>query len=812
MTSLRTKVLLFFAAVSALCCGGYYGDWNEFNSYFNPEATGLNQEFRPYFYSPNSISDLFDFYDPWYDETDAVEKLHVGAWAAWLGSGFTSEEIRQNLYGDALSPAFLKKVKRKSPEGSSYLEFLQSTTKVLTESGDYEWEEKPVPNHQLIKNKWKFATERSLQSTDVFLKERYGYLAVRLAWQSPVPQLAIETYDQLILPLSHKTYLSDWARSLIATSYALDGKKDRSLFEFAMVFRNCPSRRREAVTSIRFLSLAFSEAVVGFAKSNEEKEAVFSFLGILPNTDNLPYAIRLAGLNPQHPMLKLILSREINRSELYFPSNGDSDSYPESPEDSLRRINVKRETLGYQEKLNNFTAEMAAKSKGSDQAFWLTAQSYLHYLKGENGTALTLIEKARQIPDPGDGLAKQMAAQELLLVSLTETWMTPELEKRMVRLLGGLENDSSFYHVNARNTALLRLANFYEKESGKEEDHKWWSWSCRNKDPEEALPLNRVKAFLLRVMTTKRQSGRDLDYSSQTSLEELCNGTSAQHMQDVLDLVIKSNKTDVETKLVALARIEKDEICFWTARRYLAEHQYAKSAELFARLPESLFGNEYESYARFRNPFCVRMPFDTAANPKTPAQFSAELVKLEALTKTAKGDDLANAYYQLGCGEFNLSFEGTAWYCVKSSHSWSDLESLVPFTAIKNKKAEAAESYLQNNYITTGKALEYFEKSVVAAIDKDIKARSMYMAARCMLNRQMAETRIEMVRTGKFEYGYFYIDSDVWQGKVKSMLANNKWIHSLQNFAPQTKFHQLMIRECSVYNDYFGENSESNFF
>jgi hypothetical protein len=283
-------------------------------------------------------------------------------------------------------------------------------------------------------------------------------------------------------------------------------------------------------------------------------------------------------------------------------------------------------------------------------------------------------------------------------------------------------------------------------------------------------------------------------------------------MQDVLDLVNKPNKTDVETKLVALARIKKEEICFWTARRYLAEHQYAKSAELFARLPESLFGNEYESYARFRNPFSVRMPFDTAANPKTPAQFAAELLKLEALTKTSKGDDLAYAYYLLGCGEFNLSFEGTAWYCVKSSHSSSDLESLVPYTAIKNKKAEAAESYLQNNYITTGKALEYFEKSVGAAIDKDIKARSMYMAARCMLNRQMAESRIEMVRTGKFEYGYFYIDSDVWQGKVKSMLANNKWIHSLQNFAPQTKFHQLMIRECSVYNDYFGENSESVFF
>jgi hypothetical protein len=216
--------------------------------------------------------------------------------------------------------------------------------------------------------------------------------------------------------------------------------------------------------------------------------------------------------------------------------------------------------------------------------------------------------------------------------------------------------------------------------------------------------------------------------------------------------------------------------------------------------------------ARFRNPFWVRMPFDTAANPKTPAQFAAEMVKLEALTKTAKGDDLSYAYYLLGCGEFNLSIEGTAWYCVKSSHSWSDPEGLIPFTAIKNKKPGAAESYLQNNYITTGKALEYFEKSVNAAADNDLKARSMYMAARCLLNWQMAETRIEMARNGKFEYGYYYVDSDVWKTKIKSLLATNKWIKSLQNFAPQTRFHQIMIRECSLYNDYFGENSESVFF
>jgi hypothetical protein len=149
-------------------------------------------------------------------------------------------------------------------------------------------------------------------------------------------------------------------------------------------------------------------AKISFAKSDQEKEAVFSFLGILPNTDNLPFAVQLASLNPQHPMLKLIVSREINRSEMYFPSNGDSDTYKESPEDSLRRINVKRETLGYQEKLNNFASKTGAElfividnnNYGYDDLIDLTGQYGFEWEIGgkeRKGVILLINNKTRKI-------------------------------------------------------------------------------------------------------------------------------------------------------------------------------------------------------------------------------------------------------------------------------------------------------------------------------------------------------------------------------------------------------------------------------
>ncbi|HPI12463.1 MAG TPA: hypothetical protein PLK63_15560 [Catalimonadaceae bacterium] len=815
MKSIRTKILLLFAAISALCCVDYYGDWNEFQSYFNPESTGLKQEFRPFFYAPNSA--FYDFYDGWYDYGESVQKpeedIHVKAWAAWLGAGFTEHEIDRTLYSDSVSPSFLNRVKKKSPEGYSYLMFLQSTTEFLDRLEVDDWEEKPAQDLQTIESNLKTATERSLQSADPFLKERYGYLAVKLAWQLPDPKRAIGIFDKLIEPLTQKTYISEWAKGRVATSYAKNGQKDRALYEFAMMFRDCPSRRQDAISSARFLRLSFSETALSFAKNNQEKEAVFAFLGVLPFTDNLPYAVRLADLNPQHPMLRLVIAREINRTEMFTSLKGDPYPYYESPEDSLRQINGILNTPDYQEKLKNFAREMAARTKDRDQAFWLTAQSYLHHLRGENGKALTLVEKARQIPEPGDALANQMVAQELLILSKTETWMYPELESRMVRLLDAVRSDLSFYQINARNAALLRIADLYEKQHVKEDDKGWWNWSCQPKKAMGIPAINQVKAFVLRATTAKSQSENAWHYFSETSLEELCNGMTAQQMQFVLDMVVKSNKSEIEAKLLAMSQISKLDVIEWTARRYMAEQQYSKAQALFAQLPETIFevGN-FEPYTHFRNPFWVRMPFDTAANPKTPTQFAAEMVKLEALTKTAKGDDLAYAYYLLGCGEFNLSKEGTAWICVKASHSWYDSDNMVPLTDLKNKKPGTAERYLQNNYITTAKALEYFEKSVSAAVDNDLKARSMYMAARCLMNRQMAEARIEIAKTGTFEFGYFYIDSDVWKPKIKSLLATNKWIKSLQNFAPQTRFHQIMIRECSLYNDYFGENSESVFF
>jgi len=811
MKPIRTKILVLFAAISALCCASYYGDENEFNSFFNPDATEVPADFKPFFYAP--YSRFYDFYDEeyrWYwtgIEKSALEDIHVKAWSDWLGKAFSPDDIYRHFYSDSISTTFLPKVKSQKPAEFQYLQFLASSAKILGETGDY-WSEKPAPNWSAIEEELAVATEKSQLAKDDFLKERFGFIAVKLAWQLQDPQIAISTYENLILPIQHKTYISDWARCRIATSYARLEKRDRALYEFAMVFKNCPSQRKEATQSVHFLGLTLTDEALKLAKNEDEKEAIYAIIGVQLHVDNLPVADALSKIKASSPWVKLIFSREVHRTEVYLDMKENSRGYYDSREDSLKDIQHMKEVPDYLTKLQAFAGKMSSKSKGKDQAFWLTAESYLHYLQGEDGKSLSVLENAKKISGLGNALSRQIAAQELLLLSKTESWMHPALEDRMIGLLEMIENDSSFYHVNARNTALQKFAAMQFKGFEKEAESSWWNWSCKKNDPKDIPAIQIAKAFMLRAMTTKTLSNRIWDYSSHTSLAELCNGMSAQHIQYVLDLVVKPNKTDKEERLVALSHITAPDIKLWAARRYMAEHQYSKAAPLFGDVPENLFGNEYEDYSLLRNPFYVRMPNDTMPDPHTPAEFAREMVELEKKAQTAKGDELANLYYKLGCGEFNMSYAGSAWNCVKSTKNYSDPRlyqlSKDPKTAENESKA-----FLNNSYITMSKALEFYEKSVASAENKEIKARSMYMAARCIAVRKIAEIEVTHAKTGQYYYDF---EPESVSQKNRLIFAGNKWLMSLRNLAPKTRFHQVMLQECSLYEDFYQGNEASVLF
>ncbi len=167
---------------------------------------------------------------------------------------------------------------------------------------------------------WKLfnkAQQLARSTTDAFLKERYGFQAVKLAMILGQPETCLKLYDELIQPIKTKTFISDWAFSRKAGATLAMGDTAKAIYEFAQVFERCPSRRREADLSLRSKGIRFQEKALSYCQNDAEKAAVYALCAIQPLEDGLPMLKKIVELNPQNKLIELITAREINKNEYY---------------------------------------------------------------------------------------------------------------------------------------------------------------------------------------------------------------------------------------------------------------------------------------------------------------------------------------------------------------------------------------------------------------------------------------------------------------------------------------------------------------
>ncbi|MEZ4901820.1 MAG: hypothetical protein R2822_08710 [Spirosomataceae bacterium] len=134
----------------------------------------------------------------------------------------------------------------------------------------YSWEESSKDSLALIAA-FEKAVTLAQTTTDVFLKERYAFQAVKLAMINQQPDNCLEVYKSLIEPLKTKTFISDWAFARKAGATLALGDTAKAIYEFAQVFDRCPSRRREADLSLRIKGLRFREGPSAFVKMTLKK-------------------------------------------------------------------------------------------------------------------------------------------------------------------------------------------------------------------------------------------------------------------------------------------------------------------------------------------------------------------------------------------------------------------------------------------------------------------------------------------------------------------------------------------------------------
>lgn len=801
----RTKSVIILLLMA---CGPQPFDYDEFKSFFMPESAGNEVPFHSYNFTPQFLYD--DEY--WGDEaqTNPAETENTKAWTIYAGvnTGIVTAEL-YSTQESGNAKGLTEVLKQKG--NTNALEYLELSKRIAIADADNFDKTAPKPDFEgwLNQIKAKYA-----QSEDVFVKERLAYQAVKVADMAGKPQQSIELYNELVTPLTKKTFISDWARARMAGAYVRAGDSTQAYYHFSQIFVNAPTRRKEAYLSLRTYLPKLKDEALKLCKTDTERANVQAATAVLPFQDALPMLEQIRELDVDSPLLEFVMAREINKNEDFFYSSREDLKYAYWNLDSLKKARLIAEAPDYFNKLLNFSLESAENPVLKTSPFWYTASAYLTFIAKDYEKAGELLQKAKAIPTTNKTLQDQIALQELtLLVSETEN-ITPEIENKVIPLLERFSGSYNFRVANNFNAACRILAAKYRGQEIVDEFSQgngtksvlvaakpkaskplgWFAGCFSKKDKElKQSPESIAKAFLLSMLTSSqlgysKQSNERYGtayFASNADQYAIEDSTSSATIYHVISYFSSSNAKEFDKRLMKLTGLNNDYLYTVMGRRALAEHQYAKAAEAWKHISPATWQEEpFKTYLDV-NPFHLDGQGD--ANPKqkvTPLSFAIRMAELQEKVSKNPGD--YESWMLLGCGSYNMGYYGNSW--ILQRRAWSGGEQ-------KNE---------QDNYYTSTKALTYFDKAMQTAPSQDAAAKACYLAAACQ------KIRYELAYNALYDGLYLLPDSE----RANKEMEINKILENLRKEKYATYFNLLktkyqgtdyatqLIDECSTYKDF----------
>jgi hypothetical protein len=769
------KALKLLAVFIILACGPMPLDFGEFYSFFYPENATSPENTQKYIYTPLFLNE--DAYEN-QPATNFDDSVNIEAWKKYLDDKISFAEIKKGLYEKQAMESLIAKVKSYGDtEAAEYLKFCSEIDKSIPLKENY-WDETLPADTAALKNLYSTSKTRFSSVKSDFVKERYAFQAVRLAAVTAKPEQAINDYETLIVPIKNKTFISGWARSRKAGVMMNAGDVPQAICEFAQVFETCPSKRYQADLSVRRLEKPKFEEALGFCKNDKEKAAVYALWAIQPFQDGMSLVKKIYAIDPQHPMLELVTAREINKNEYGFFASKNAESFNNYGEFNDDNYNVdpkkvkaaEDKSSDYFKEIFDFVNTVIKDKKAKSNQFWLASAAYLSYLNHENDQAKKYIEEVKKEKVSNPYLIRQMAFLEIELADKT---MNAENEAFLIQKIEGLKDVQSFRDNIVLVNASKKLSDFYAGKGEKVKKKGGWLKSCTSSDKQDKAPGNEVKAFLAANIGALPPG--EYGYQFSESKIKFIDTCSAAFLRKVIAFL---PKTENDKKLVALADLKTDDLNLALVRRLTTDGAYQQAAEVVTKVPEeTLLNAQFGEYFK-ESP--------TQINGKKPVGDDVlAFLKNMALYKkqTEQNPGNAEAWYQLGVGQYNLSYHGNAWLLIKREKSSYELE--------------YGEVH-KEDYYTTEKARSYFEKALAANPDAELGAKICYAGALCERNQYL----IKYYEGRPDSYDEKEID-DYYKKMVASELPGFRtFFEKLKTTYRETQYQKMVLKECETYSAY----------
>jgi hypothetical protein len=712
-------------------------------------------------------------------------------WQQFVKTGASMDEIAKVIYGDknqgifnyALNclkngiPADSKKMGELA--GNRWLEGIIKTKQAeileyIIYAKDCEpwvaawnpWEDAPERDLQAMQRLIDLGRARYAKSKADFIKLRYAYQVVRLAQYSGQPEKCIAYFDQMVPGLQVKSIITYWAMGHKAGALRATGKLVESLVLFSLIFDQCPNMMDSAFRDFYIPDETLWLQCLNSAGNSHRQATLWMLRGLREKRLTLEPLQHMFDLEPKSPRLEVMLIREVNRAEreyltsaVFFPGG------PKSP----------AKTDEYLAKFRTFAGSCADGGRVRQPGLWYLAAGYLSLMMGDFAQATPLIAKAEAVQSNSGDLQQQIALVKNLIAIAASSSFTAQIETDSYLNLvwaGGLVHD---YNNQAIYRSLLVLlgqkylaAGDIPKAAG-----------CFYKTSVYAHSAN----FLVDI------------YSQNEDLERMSR------------LIQKKAGNKLEGLLTQSLPFSVPEIHYIQATKLMRREKFSEALAFYKQIPAA-FWNQYKNPSSLLEEGFFNDPreytgglwtnFEREAFDLSEAYGTHEAIlqhkvrfytkldfaaKIAALQESARANpkNAANDYWQMANGFFHSPFWGyndPVWKggLIGSLNYYPDYPfNVLDFAA--QYKAKAEEFFKE--YGTRRVALQYYRKTISAAKDRELAAKSAALAHLC----QYGFTSYNEAEETKPDWSFF--------GLLK------------KNYTA-TQIYRHLVEECATLREFLG--------
>ncbi|MCZ4695750.1 hypothetical protein DWB61_13565 [Ancylomarina euxinus] len=762
MRKLLTYIFVLISSSVFACGGGYWEGMNFYNLFKQTNIAA--EEFYPFLRSEYNAFYGEDFYGQ--TKPLVYPKGNVALWHELL-IGWDTQDIEKAVYEfDKFD--WSGKDSAIEQSAKTYLAFANRCSNAFSyrtrlNSWDYDevLEKETVDEEALLKEANLLLSQVSNQQ----LQMRYYYQMIRIMHYSKDWTAALRFYESKVEDQFPKNEMYYYISDQVAGCYYSLENYEKAAYLFTKVLNKSLDRKKTAFSSYNFCTYKNAEGKSLFKGLDDEKDLLL--IRSLRNfTDEVSNINRFIELDAQDERVELLFMRALN--------NVEREVWPKD-------IGVGNKSLPFYDNNNTYkdllriAEQQVVHSTVTNKAFWKLSSSYLSFIKQDIASAKAKLAKVEGYPEQ---------KKKLAIIYEVFSWenLTVENENYLAKILADNPKNTAWISENEndwRRIILAKVAHTYYKNN------------------------KLAKAFLVH---------NTLENVNQINSIELLEALEAFYLQtdkSEYEKVLLSHKSNASLNFMDYINDQK-------GIYYLYQKDPESALEFFNKnetyegqllIPASIFSNNLKE--------CFSCSVEEVMDDEVykadifsfiQASFSRKnlarnLIELEKLTQNEKKWKAKLANYLLGNYYFNIS--NTGYYrgllrnkgnCCEYSYMHYAYYSKrkISKDIITEKKGYNLldiSNYGERYFDLSSTAMQYYQNVMEMSTDKELNARCLYLMAKCELNTYYnLGSKDEL----SFQISKYY----------DLKLPNYKSFKILKESYADTKFHEMIIKECSYFRLY----------